>query len=694
MLLIADPQAWASAQGYNLRPIQDINYSVFFGHRPLGALVKVAGGFKFVSECSTPVADVDYDQNISESFVSNSFGICDTEPTEGTNFQSSDKELTLGAQVSGTGQTERISECNFWLPYAAEHYHLSRNIRDYVLVPIPSIYSGLPNTNGDSLSLQEMLRFDPQIGMQMYKSFRGKPTYLEHCFPGDAPVQTQSGFKRISALKVGDKVLTDKCRFRTITHVYNNGRKFVSRIACHGIAGPIFATANHPFMVIDRRQIYGRLTQASKRDSDIRQEDLNWSDLQPHYRPVSDIYPGDFLAVPITIGGTLHEDPDFAFLAGAYVAEGSFIKYRPGHSKAGSVKYVNLTLGMRESAFIEAIVSSCKTLGYEHRVDTPRRGVTAVVIKDVSFAQRMLHLFGEYSHLKAMRNEARQWDDETLRNFLGGYISGDGSTKGGRLRCVTVSKILSYDIQNAFARLGIPATVTRNFHNNRKMRSPANGKEYACRTSYTVGASAHASEALNPFLAGKQILLRSDWSMATKCLVVGDYLLTPVTDIEHGFKKEAVYNLEVEEDHTYTAYSVVVHNCNKDITKAKGVILDSFLRPVPFNPGYYKIVLLLAYDRTKDPVLVNNILTRQTNAYSVGFLYSSYSCSVCGTRVGRGLNLRPCSHTQLGKPTYKQADGQIVFRRCENANGFECSSVGTPAFVSAVGPHVYDTRSL
>jgi hypothetical protein len=154
-----------------------------------------------------------------------------------------------------------------------------------------------------------------------------------------------------------------------------------------------------------------------------------------------------------------------------------------------------------------------------------------------------------------------------------------------------------------------------------------------------------------------------------------------------------VYNIEVEEDHSYVAYNCVVHNCNKDITKAKGIILDAFLRPVPFNTKYYKIVLLLAYDRTKDPVLAERILRGETNAYSVGFYYSSYTCSVCGTRVGRGINTRPCIHTQLGRPTYRQSDGKIVYRQCEDGVGFECSSVNTPAFVSAIGPHVYDVRN-
>jgi hypothetical protein len=105
-------------------------------------------------------------------------------------------------------------------------------------------------------------------------------------------------------------------------------------------------------------------------------------------------------------------------------------------------------------------------------------------------------------------------------------------------------------------------------------------------------------------------------------------------------------------------------------------------------------VLLLAYDRTKDPVLAQRILDRQTNAYSVGFHYSSYSCSICNTRVGRNINLSPCSHTQLGRPTYKQPDGQLVYRKCENGQGFECSSVNTPAFVSAIGTHIYDVRNF
>ncbi len=34
-----------------------------------------------------------------------------------------------------------MAECNLWLPFAAKKYNLSTDIRDYVLVPVPVLYS-------------------------------------------------------------------------------------------------------------------------------------------------------------------------------------------------------------------------------------------------------------------------------------------------------------------------------------------------------------------------------------------------------------------------------------------------------------------------------------------------------------------------------------------------------------------------
>lgn len=135
-----------------------------------------------------------------------------------------------------------------------------------------------------------------------------------------------------------------------------------------------------------------------------------------------------------------------------------------------------------------------------------------------------------------------------------------------------------------------------------------------------------------------------------------------------------------------------LEHANQDITAAKGIILDVFIRPMrKFGGGkYYKLVELMAYDRTKDPLLVKSILGGENNSYSVGFYFKSYSCSICGATVGKGLNTKPCQHTFPRRPTYAQPDGKLAYRMCQDIEGFETSVVANPSYVSAIGPHVMD----
>ena len=139
-----------------------------------------------------------------------------------------------------------------------------------------------------------------------------------------------------------------------------------------------------------------------------------------------------------------------------------------------------------------------------------------------------------------------------------------------------------------------------------------------------------------------------------------------------------------------------LEHANKDIKDAKGVILDVFVRPVrKFGGGkFYKLVELMAYDRTKDPELVRSILKGENNAYSVGFYFKAYTCSICGAVVGQGLGSKPCAHTFPRRPTYKQLDGRLVYRQCADIVGFETSVVADPSYVSAIGPHLIDTSSF
>lgn len=144
---------------------------------------------------------------------------------------------------------------------------------------------------------------------------------------------------------------------------------------------------------------------------------------------------------------------------------------------------------------------------------------------------------------------------------------------------------------------------------------------------------------------------------------------------------------------TWRGKPTFVEHDNKDITKARGVILDTYLRPLPRFPKYAKLVKLLAFDRTKDAQLVANILDRKVSTYSMGMYYSSYTCPICGARVGKGIGA-PCIHTRPGRPTYQQPDGRLAYRMCEGLVGFETSVVLDPAYIVAQSNIIWDLSTL
>lgn len=84
------------------------------------------------------------------------------------------------SQLCGFNENASRLDVISWLPFAAKQYDISPNMEDYIIVPVVMMPSELPNRNGIGFPLSELVAFDPEMGMQAYKTFKGKPTYLEH----------------------------------------------------------------------------------------------------------------------------------------------------------------------------------------------------------------------------------------------------------------------------------------------------------------------------------------------------------------------------------------------------------------------------------------------------------------------------------------------------------------------------------
>lgn len=139
---------------------------------------------------------------------------------------------------------------------------------------------------------------------------------------------------------------------------------------------------------------------------------------------------------------------------------------------------------------------------------------------------------------------------------------------------------------------------------------------------------------------------------------------------------------------TWTGKPTYVEHDNKDCRKARGIILDTAMTPILDYPGFYKIMMLLSFDRTKDAQLYDNILKGVLNSYSMGARVAAYECSYCGNKFQADARFPGCSHIKKRGGRLYAADGKLVYKRASNIVGFECSSVGDPAWRAALSDFI------
>lgn len=123
---------------------------------------------------------------------------------------------------------------------------------------------------------------------------------------------------------------------------------------------------------------------------------------------------------------------------------------------------------------------------------------------------------------------------------------------------------------------------------------------------------------------------------------------------------------------------------NSNVERAKGVILDTVMRPLKkYEGNLYHIINLCSYDRNKDAGLVSDILAKKRIGYSMGAFVRDYACSICGSTVKGG----GCEHVERGKVNYSiYNNNQLAYFRAIEPVGFETSNVAVPAYITATNP--------
>lgn len=340
-------------------------------------------------------------------------------------------------------------------------------------------------------------------------------------------VLTAKGPKRLGDVQVGDQVLTDKSRFRTV-------------IQTHG---------TKPWETIQITTHAGRVTYATPEHKIITSR--GWI-------PASELRVGDVLRVPVSpdIEQQLVSN-DTARLLGYLVGDGSLASGTP-----------NLTSGDEE--VIQDAVSIAAELGFKTSVQ--RYGGKAPRVSFLGgrvFRQWLAQfgLEGKTSYTKTIPPQILASSNETIRHFLGGYWTADGNvnvretrSRGSvyRTSCTTVSRQLVVDLQQALTRLGVRSHLRTRTRKARTKAQPGGIYTYFTLEVHSERDSAVLSDC--PIIERKRSQLRKCRRGFPRTFIEDEVqAVTPSGERD-------VTCITVAEDHSMTWDGLATSNCMKSLT--------------------------------------------------------------------------------------------------------------------------------
>ncbi len=336
------------------------------------------------------------------------------------------------------------------------------------------------------------------------------------CFVEGTLVLTELGYKPIEEIEIGDVVYTKEKRWKKIKRIGSDGEKEICSIAAMGML-PIECTLNHPFWIKHK---------CRKWNNNIRRYEYYLSDAEKVY--AANLTTNDFIGIPIISDkdNELYKISDeLLWLLGRFVADGVI-----------SDSEVILSIGMDK-------ISDFDRISIYHRIYKHTKSCYRVVFNKTS---ELYHFVSKYNFGKGAINknipvEILELPKEKLKIFLDGYWSGDGcSIKDTVIRqATTISRKLALMLVLAVQK--VYSTGCKVYFDKRPDRCEIEGRIVNQNDTYMVR-----------FLTE---------NLKSSFFVENDFVWYPIKNIKKEGLKKVIYNIEVEDDHTYIANGATVFNC-------------------------------------------------------------------------------------------------------------------------------------
>ena len=357
---------------------------------------------------------------------------------------------------------------------------------------------------------------------------------LSACFAAGTPVSTSNGPKPIEQVSVGDLVLTHRGRYRRVTATMRR-EAAVRQIKIHRLP-PMLATAEHPFLTsngwVRAADLVGQHAKVGEPVAPTTHKRIEFEgDVEGGLVYGRKTGRSEASAARHRVSGTrsiqitpvmtnVDLDADIGWLLGMFLAEGEI---NPEH------RSLRFTLGLHEESFAGRLVTILRDrFGLDAQV-------TYVVDAPTSWLTVRTHskilcewISGEFGRGFAAKR-LPSWIHATPPAFRTGLLQGVADGDGTRINVHQTRITLSNEtlVRQLFElAVGLGST-------------PCLKAEYMPKNA--------TAQPWSITIGGKPMFVRD-----------GAYLVKSVDPLPGV---TTVYNLEVEEDSTYVANGVIVHNC-------------------------------------------------------------------------------------------------------------------------------------
>lgn len=377
------------------------------------------------------------------------------------------------------------------------------------------------------------------------------------CFPAGTLVETLSGEKPIEQVEPGEQVRTYRNRFKPVLARIPKEAGELCDLYVQGLPSvcpALVATPNHELWVVTREEFLSKkrkyiwnadteLALSERRRTALQELEFSWI-------PISDLQVGDMVAEPFpleedpaALGDECWNSPEVAYLMGLYAAEGC-VAYRYDREDDRPYKIVYIT-GQHEVETHQKAQSCAMLLGHQmspQHIDSTHS--TRLELCSTKLAGLCLEHIGSPAVNKRLSSSILRMPRGWQEVFFTAYAAGDGYTSGpgkseGTVRCVSASAGLLHDFRLLLARLGFIASI--NGRHNRK-------------ASWYNGNPIYELSLSSGQFSGR--------SCSKSYLHPGGFILSSVKRVKQYSWVGKVYDLTVEEDSSFVANGIVVHNSN------------------------------------------------------------------------------------------------------------------------------------